>query len=119
EQVLRGAVAPTAVAQDQQALCLGIGGAAVFLPPQSDAVTAQFAGVVGGVEMDGGMLARQVVDAVRDQLALTGAAEIVAEGFDGLLGVGWAGAMKIPQQFLLFRIDADHGIAGGLVLLPQ
>ena len=77
------------------------------------------AGVVGGVQVDRGVLASQVVDAVRDQLAVARAAEVVVEGLDGLLGIGLAGAVEIPQQFLLFRVDADHGVARGLVLLPQ
>src|SRR3972149_4163828 len=40
--------------------------------------------------------------------------ETLSDGFAGL-----AGAVKIPQQFLLFRVDADHGVARSLLFLPQ
>lgn len=40
EQVVRRAVAAAAIAQNQQAVCLRVGGTALFLPPQSDAVAA-------------------------------------------------------------------------------
>ena len=41
------------------------------------------------------------------------------ERFHGLGREGCAGTVKIPQQFLLFRVDRNHGIAGRLVLAPQ
>ena len=83
----------------------------MLLPPQGDAVAAEFAGVVGGVEVDGRLLAGHVVDAVRDQLALPGAGEVVVERLHRLLGVGLAAAVEVPQQFLLLRVDADHRVA--------
>jgi hypothetical protein len=119
EQVLRGAVAATAVAQDQQALCRRMGGATVLFPPLGDAVAAEFSRVVAGVQVDVGVLLGQVVDAVRNQFSVSGAGEIVVEGFDRLLGVGLAGAMKVPQQFPLFRVDADDWLVRVLELAPQ
>ena len=98
EQVVRGAVASAAIAQDQQARRGGVSRAAVRLPPQSEAVAAEFARVVAGVQIEVGVLARQIVDAVRNQFAVSRAGEIVVECFDGLLGVGLAGAVKVPQH---------------------
>src|SRR3990172_5157440 len=119
EQVLLGAVAPATIAQDQQAFGLGVGRAAMLLPPQRHAVAAQFARVVAGVQVDVRVLVRQVINAVRDELALARTAEVMVEGLDGLRRKGLAGAVKIPQQFLLFRVDADHGVARILILVPQ
>lgn len=112
EQVLRRAIASAAITQNQQAFGMRIGLPAVFLPPHGDAVAAQFTRVVTGVQVDVGVCAGLVVDAVRNQFALARAAEIMVEGLDGLLRKGLAGAVKITEQFLLFRVDADHGIAG-------
>ena len=39
--------------------------------------------------------------------------------FRRLLGVGRGGAVKVPQQFLLFRADADDRLARVLKLMPQ
>jgi hypothetical protein len=47
---------------------------------------------VAGVQIDVGVIAAQVVDAVRDQLALAGTDEVVVEGFDGLFGIGDTGS---------------------------
>src|SRR5580692_8163727 len=93
EQVLRGAVAAAAIAENQQAFGLGPGGAAVFIPPQSDAVAAQFAGVVGGVEVNRSVVVGGIVDAVRDQLAFSRAEKIVVERLDSLLCVSLARTM--------------------------
>lgn len=82
-----------AIAQDQQARRGGVSRAAVLLPPQSEAVAAEFAGVVAGVQVDVGVLTRQIVAAVRNQFAVSRAGEIVVECFDGL-----AGAVKVPQH---------------------
>ena len=79
EQVVRGAVASAAIAQDQQARRGGVSRATVRLPPQSEAVAAEFARVVAGVQVEVGVLARQIVDAVRNQFAVSRAGEIVVE----------------------------------------
>ena len=55
----------------------------MLFPPQREAVAAEFACVVTGVQVDVGVLGRQVVDAVRNQFALSGTGEIVVECFDG------------------------------------
>ena len=119
EQVLRGTVAATTVAQNQQALGLGIGRMAMLLPPRRNAVAAQFPGVVAGVQVDVGVLTAQVVDAVGDQLALAVTHKIMVEGLDRLLGIADAGTMKIAEQFLLFCVDTDDWIARLLVLAAQ
>ncbi len=98
EQVVCGAVASAALAQDQQARRGGVSRAAVLLSPQSEAVAAEFAGVVAGVQVEVGVRARQIGDAVRNPFAVSRAGDIVVEGFDGLFGEGLAGAVKVPQH---------------------
>jgi hypothetical protein len=73
---------------------------------------------VRGVEVNRGVVAGKVVNAVRNHFAFARADEIVIERLDSLLCVRLARTMKIAQLFFLFRVDADDGIAGGLVLLP-
>jgi hypothetical protein len=92
---------PAAVAKDQQAFRLRPGGAAVFFPPQGDAVAARFADVVGGVEVNRGVVVGSVVDAVRDQLAVCRAGKIVVERLDGLFRVSLTRTMKIAQLLSL------------------
>jgi hypothetical protein len=46
-------------------------------------------------------------------------AEVMIEGLDDLFGESLAGAMKIPRQFLLFRVHADHRIAHCPIFPPQ
>ena len=65
------------------------------------------------------MVAGEVVDAVRDCLACSRAGKIVVERLDGLLRVSLARTMKVAQLFFLFRVDADDGIAGGVVRVAR
>ena len=44
--------------------------AAMLFPPQRNAVATQFAGVVAGVQVDVRVTVGQIVDAVRNELAL-------------------------------------------------
>ena len=74
---------------------------------------------MAGVEIDVGVPAHKVVDAVRNQLALSRAGEVVVECFDGLRGEGLAGAVKVPQQFLLLRVDVEDRLVCVLELAPQ
>ena len=70
------------------------------------------------VEVDVRMMIHEVIEPVRNQFPLTRRAKIVVKGFHGLSSKGRASPVKIPQQFLLFRIDGNHRIAGRLVLAP-
>ena len=60
-----------------------------------------------------------VVDAVRDDLPMAGTREIVIVDNRWFDCIGHAFPMKIAQHFVLFRIDADHGMSSGDVLLFQ
>ena len=93
--------------------------AAMLLPPQRNAVATQFAGVVAGVQVDVRMPVGQVVDAVRNELALPRSVKVVVIGLDRPLGERRAGPVEISQQFLLFRVDADDRIARIEIFPPQ
>jgi hypothetical protein len=105
EQVLRGAVAAATVAQHQQPCRLGMRRATRLLPPQRHAVATSCAGVVARVEVNVRVMVHHVIDPMGNQLPLARGAEVVVEGFHGLGGEGRAGTVKIPQSFLLFRVD--------------
>jgi len=90
-----------------------------LLPPQGHAVATQCAGVVARLEVDVCVLVSQGIDAMGNQLPLACRAKIVVKGFHRLGGAGRASPVKMPQPFLLFRVDRNHGIAGRLVLAPQ
>jgi hypothetical protein len=71
------------------------------------------------VEVDVRVLVQHIIDAVGDQFPLAGGAKIVVKGFHRLGGEGRARTMKIPQEFLLFRVNRNHRITSRLVLAPQ
>ena len=119
EKMTIGTVAAAPVAQDQQPPGFRVGLAALFVPPQFQAVAAQFAGVVRRVQVDAGRLTGHVVNPVRDQRALAERAEIVVEGFFRMLRECRAGPVKIAQKLLLLGVDADHRIARLSIRLPQ
>ncbi len=105
EQVVRCAVAAATVAKDQQPFRLGMRRSTRLLPPQRHTVATQFAGVVARVEVDVRVVVHHVIDSMGNQLPLARGAEIVIESFHRLGGEGRASTVKIPQSFLLFRVD--------------
>jgi hypothetical protein len=80
-------------------------------PPKGDAIATQFAGVVAGVEVDVPLVPPEVVKAVRDQLALPGAGEVVVQHFHRHLGMGVALPGEVADQLLFLGVDADHRVA--------
>src|SRR2546423_1525536 len=90
------------------------------LPPQRHAVTTQCAGVMARVEVDVRVMVPQVIDAMGDQLSLACGAKIGVKGFHSPSREGRACSGKIPQEFLLFRVDRNHRTASPLLLaFPQ
>ena len=78
-----------------------------------DAVATPFAGVVAGIEVEIAFVARQVINAVRNQLAFTGTGKIMIQHLHGRLCMGMAFSGEMADQFLLLGIDADHRVACG------
>lgn len=96
EQVLGGAVAPSAVAQQQQLLRTRITLATVLLPPGRNTVARQLTGVVARVQMHESLVATGIVQTVRIQLPQPVTPEIVVVGRDRILPVDHAVPMEVP-----------------------
>lgn len=64
-------------------------------------------------------LRRQVIDSVRDRLAEIGVGEVVSADPDrnALAMPLTSGVLVVPDQLLLFRVDAHHRVSHGLELL--
>jgi hypothetical protein len=71
------------------------------------------------VEVHVRVMVHHIIDPVGHQLPLARRAEIMVEGFHSLGGEGCTSAVKVPESFLLFRVDRNHRIASGLILAPQ
>ena len=88
------------------------------LPPAPDRIAGQFAGVRAAGQIHQALVAQHVVHAVGHQ-ALLGGDEIVVLHAHAAVGEGPAGMKEIAEDFLLFRVDAEHRPAVPLVLGPQ
>jgi hypothetical protein len=105
-----GYVAAAAIAEQQDLAGVGVVLATVLFPPMGDAVATELAGIVAGVEVDMTLVVRQVVKAVRDQLALAYTGKIMLEHLGRRLCQGMTVAGNIAAQFSFPGIDAHHGI---------
>lgn len=106
-----GGITAAAIAEDEQPAGFGIVPTAVPLPPLGNAGTAQFAGSVAGIEVYRAFVPRQIIAAMRDQFPAAGAGKVMIQSVDRRLRGGVTIAGEITQQFFLFGIDAEHGIA--------
>jgi hypothetical protein len=103
------------VAQQQQPLCIGVVFAAVLAPPLRDGVAAQLARLRARVQVQVPLVARQIVQTVRDQLAQPCAGEIMIKRLHLRLRVGLALTGEVADQLLFLRVDADHRLASGQI----
>ena len=71
------------------------------------------------IEMHMRLMVHQVIDAVGDQLSLACRPKIMVKGFHRLGGEGRASPVKVPQPFLLFRVDRNHRIARRFIRASQ
>lgn len=70
------------------------------LPPSGDAVATEFAGVVAGVEVEVACVTRQVINAMRNQLALAGTGNIMVQHVYSRLSMGVAFPSEVADQFV-------------------
>ena len=87
----------------------------VLAPPVCNGVAAELTRVCAGVQVHVALVARQIVQAVRDQFALPCAGEIMVERLHLCLRVGVAFTGKVADQLLFLGVDADHGLAPGQI----
>ena len=67
---------------------------------------------MAGIEVNRAFIPGQIIDAMRNQLALAGTWEILIQDFDTGLGMGVTFASKVTDQFFLFGVDTDNRITG-------
>lgn len=110
EHVAIGSVAAAAVAQQKQASRLRIGRLSMPLPPQTETVASEAAGVVAEAKVQVSEVAFDVVETMRIDHAERGAGKIVIQGFLGFLRVQSALTKQKSQEFLVFGVHAHDGI---------
>jgi hypothetical protein len=91
----------------------------VLIPPDRDAVTGEFAGVVAGLQVDKALVPAHVVETVRDHHARSRTSKIVIVCLDGFLRVDLAVMVEIAQQFLLLRVHTNDWQAGPQILVLE
>ncbi len=79
-------------------------------PPVEKAVTGERAGVVAQAEVDVTAVALEIVEAVRNDVAVGERGEIVVKNAYCLCGEQLAVPIKPAQQFAFFRVDAEDGV---------
>jgi hypothetical protein len=103
---------PPSIAQQQQALGLGVVFHAVLHPPVRNAVAAELAGVAAGVEVHVAFIARQVIESMWNQLAITRAGEVMIERLHWSLRMDVSCSGEVADQLLLLGVDADPRSSG-------
>ena len=81
-------------------------------PPLKDAVAGKLAGVAADAEVDVTTIAFEIVQAVRDHIAVRERREIVIEDANRFVGEQMAVAIEFAQKLAFFRVDAEDGIDG-------
>src|SRR6266542_4155080 len=81
-------------------------------PPLKDAVAGKCAGVAADAEVDVTAIAFEIVQAVRDHIAVCERREIVIEDADRFVGEQMAVAIEFAQKLTLFRVDTEDRIEG-------
>jgi hypothetical protein len=78
-----------------------------------NAVTAELACIAAGIEVHVPLVARQVIESMRNQLAFTCLAEVMIERLHWGLRMGITGSGKVADQLFLLGVNADHGLCIG------
>lgn len=85
--------------------------AAKVLPPKSDTVTGELAGVVTGAHVEMAVIASWIVKAVRVDNAAGQRRKVVVQRLDDFLRIGVARSEEIAEQFLFLGVDAQNRVA--------
>ena len=111
-------VASSPVGGDQQPTGRGIDRMPHLAPPSPNALHGKFGGVVVDADIDPSGIGRQVVDPVGGDLSQIRIDEVVdADLFGASFRLPFpARILEVSDEFLLFRVDGDDGIAGPLVV---
>src|SRR2546428_533767 len=110
------AVGAARIRGDQQPPRPGVVGAAAALPPAAGRFDGERGGVMVGADVHPPGVRGQVVDPVRDRLALWAGEVVVADLDRVALGPPLPpGVLILPDLLLLLGVHADHRVAGILV----
>ena len=71
----------------------------------------KFSRVMAGVKMQGCCVFAQVVNSMRNDLAIAGTGEVMVIDDNRFYRINNAFTIKITQQFFLFGVDTDHWFA--------
>ncbi len=110
-------VAAATVCGDQQLLGIGVRSAAHVQPPCTDGLNGKRRRVVVNANAYPAVVPRQIVDAVWDRLAAELAHVVVPKivYLDSLRLTSWpplaSRVLEFSDEFLLLRVDGNHGIA--------
>ena len=115
-----GGIRPSSVAKDEDVFCVWVYVPEVLLPLLGEAVAGELRGVVAQPEGHVSCVFPDVVDAVWNHLAVGEGGVVVVGDFHSLRGVGTAVVSpEVAEEFLFLRVDAQHGNALLVALLPQ
>ena len=93
--------------------------AAVLRPPVRNGIAAELARLCARVQMHVPLVARQVIQPVRNQLALACAGKVIIKRLHLRLRLrlrmGLALAGEVADQLLFLRVDAQHRLAPGQI----
>lgn len=108
DDVVPAVVGASTVAKQQQRLCVRIQPLQVFAPKMGYVVANELTGVMAVTKTEVALVSSQVVDAVRDNLSLCVATEIVVIDLVGFRRVARAIAVKIAEHFFFLGVNAQH-----------
>src|SRR5919106_2826435 len=109
-------VASSAITQHQDRCRLGIVTTAIVIPPVAEAVTGKFTGIMARSQLNIADIESPIIEALRNDDALSKARKIVIVRPQLFQGVQMAVAIKVPQLLLLLGIHTDNRIAGSFIL---
>ena len=112
EDVMVTGIAASAVAKYQQFFGFRILMSAMLIPPVGNAITEEVARIVAHVQVNVPFVYGQVIDAVRNHLALPGTGEVVVKRLDADLSVGVSFSGEIPHQLFFLGVYTDCGVFG-------
>lgn len=111
EDVVRGRVAAARVTEQENGLRIGVALLADALPVPTQTVASEKTGVVAQSKVDVASIPCQVIDAVRDEYAVSPTGEVVVKGFGRLPSPDAALAKQLSKVFFGFAVEGKDGVA--------
>lgn len=116
ENMMVAGIAAAAIQQNQQRCRANVAVATHLLPPEFDRITRKFRSVRTGTDIDHRIIALNVIDAVRDQVALRQMRVIMIVDGLRLKTIYLPITVEITQLLFLLGVNADHRVARPFIL---